>query len=163
MPTLLHFFSASSGHFSESFVMLYVRSLFDLPLKGRRPNVSSYAQTPNDHQSIWQVYPRFVRILWSIMSGDNQLGVISIYSGAMYAIDPATPVKRRSLKWIAILKSVKWAFPRSSSKMLSGLRSLERNKNVGMSCKKRGNESWAHRCMIPISCKKARADDNWAR
>jgi hypothetical protein len=43
----------------------------------------------------------------------------------MYAILPATPVNNRlSEKCTAMLKSVMWACPRSSRRMLSGLRSL---------------------------------------
>jgi hypothetical protein len=109
-PCRLHFFSQSSGNFSGSFEILYVRSLFVFPLNGLRPKISSYAHTPSDHQSMLYVYPRLVRI-----------------SGAMYAMEPATPVNmRRSEKWTAILKSVRWACPRSSKSMLSGFRSLRR-------------------------------------
>jgi hypothetical protein len=93
IPCRLHFFSQSSGNFNGSFEMLYVRSLFVFPLNGLRPKISSYAHTPRDHQSMLYVYPRLVRI-----------------SGAMYAIEPATPVSmRRSEKCTAMLKSVKWA------------------------------------------------------
>jgi len=47
-------------------------------------------------------------------------------SGAIYAIEPATPVNFLSPKCTAILKSVRCAFPRSSRRILSGLMSLER-------------------------------------
>jgi hypothetical protein len=81
-PLRLQVASASSGNAKRSFVILYVRSLFVFPLKGLRPKMSSYAQTPRDHQSTVYVYPRLLRI-----------------SGAMYAMDPATPVSiRRSVK-----------------------------------------------------------------
>lgn len=52
IPCRLHFFSQSSGNFKGSFEMLCVRSLLVFPLKGLRPNISSYAQTPSDHQSM---------------------------------------------------------------------------------------------------------------
>ena len=41
MPARLHLDSASSGHLTGSLEILYVRSLFDLPLNGRRPKTSS--------------------------------------------------------------------------------------------------------------------------
>lgn len=70
IPWRVHFFSASSGHFNGSLEMLYVRSEFVRPRKGLRPKVSSYAHTPNDHQSMLHVYP----LLFSILSGLWQVG-----------------------------------------------------------------------------------------
>jgi len=62
IPCRLHFFSQSSGNFKGSLAILCVRSLFVFPLNGLRPNISSYAHTPSDHQSMLYVYPRLVRI-----------------------------------------------------------------------------------------------------
>ena len=47
--------------------------------------------------------------------------------GVIHVMLPATPVSgRRSEKWLAMLKSVRWACPRASRKILSGLRSLSK-------------------------------------
>lgn len=49
--------SASSGNFRGSREMACERSELVLPRNGRRPKMSSQAQTPRDHQSIVNVYP----------------------------------------------------------------------------------------------------------
>lgn len=73
--------------------------------------MSSYAQTPRDHQSACHEYPLRPHT-----------------SGAIYASEPATEVCcRDDEKCIATLKSVICAWPIMSKRMLSGLMSLGRD------------------------------------
>jgi hypothetical protein len=130
MPSVEHFPGASSGHSRGSCRIEFVKAVFVLPRNGRLPNSSSYLIT-SQHQLRVKVDRAYPNIPKDQKSTGAEYPLFVKTSGAIYAILPATPVSSlRSEKCTAMLKSVIWAWPLSSNRMLSGLRSLRHHSSA---------------------------------
>lgn len=143
MPYVEHFSVASSGQVRCSCKIALVKAVFVRPLNGRLPKSSSYltwsAGNPlNANAMTGKLTPEYPMTSNRLVQSTPSLSIPPVLSGQfhrsdnhtmrslpIYAILPATPVNSLlSEKCTAMLKSVMWACPRSSSKILSGFRSL---------------------------------------